>query len=76
MRKLKLKKEKGKSPFFAHLYLVESNSIGGFSGSPVFFEVDRITPTKIFHTPEIYLGGIMKGHYNDILKIKLAYTGK
>lgn len=46
----------------AHLFVVECNSIGGFSGSPVFFEVDRITPDRIFHSPEIYLGGIMKWH--------------
>jgi hypothetical protein len=52
----------------AHLYLVECQSLGGFSGSPVFFELDRITPAKIFHSPEIYLGGVMKGHYNDVIE--------
>jgi hypothetical protein len=52
----------------AHLYLVECQSLGGFSGCPVFFERDRITREKLFFSPEIYLGGIMKGHYNDIIE--------
>ncbi len=57
-----------KTPKSAHLYIIECQSLGGFSGSPVFFEIDRITPKKLFFTPEIYLGGIMKGHYNDIIE--------
>ena len=50
----------------AYLYMIESLSIGGFSGSPVFFETPQINRTKILYAPEIYLGGIIKGHYNDI----------
>ncbi len=54
----------------AHLFLVECASLRGFSGAPVFFETDRITKDGIFHTPEFYLGGIMKGHYNDVIETK------
>ena len=60
--------EKGQPPKLAHLYFVECQSLGGFSGSPVFFERDRITPGGPFSSPEIYLGGVMKGHYNDTLE--------
>jgi hypothetical protein len=60
--------EKGQIPKLAHLYFVECQSLSGFSGSPVFFERDRITPEGPFLSPEIYLGGVMKGHYNDILE--------
>jgi hypothetical protein len=47
-------------------YLVECQSLGGFSGSPVFFELERITHEKFYASPEIYLGGIMRGHLNDL----------
>lgn len=33
-----------------------------------FFERDRILKDKIFYTPEVYIGGVMKGHYNDVLE--------
>jgi hypothetical protein len=52
----------------AHLYLIECNSLGGFSGSPVFFESDRITPRKIYYNTQFHFGGIMKGHYNDMIE--------
>lgn len=58
----------GEPSKLAHFYLVECQSLGGFSGSPVFFEFDRIAKDRIFHTPEIYLGGVMKGHYNDVIE--------
>ena len=60
--------KKGEPVTMEHLYLVECMSLGGFSGSPVFFETDRIKPNKIYHSPQFYLGGIMKGHYNDIIE--------
>jgi hypothetical protein len=49
----------------AHVYLIECQSMGGFSGSPVFLEKERITEDKLYFSPEFYLGGIMKGHYRD-----------
>ena len=66
--KIEINKE-GEPKRQAHFYVVECQSLGGFSGSPVFFEFQRITPTQNFITPEIYLGGVMKGHYNDLLEI-------
>jgi hypothetical protein len=54
----------------ADLYIVECQSMGAFSGSPVFFELDRITKDgRFFSSPEIYLGGVMKGHYNNIVDL-------
>jgi hypothetical protein len=58
----------------AHVYIVECQSIGAFSGSPVFFEVERITSKQAFSSPEIYLGGIIKGHYNDIIENPSGYA--
>lgn len=60
--------KRGEPRRLAHLYLVECQSLGGFSGSPVFFERERITKDKVYYSPEIYLGGIMKGHYRDIIE--------
>ena len=53
-----------------HFYLVECQSLGGFSGSPVFCERDRITREGADFTPEIYLGGVMMGHFNDIQNLE------
>jgi hypothetical protein len=57
------------SPEFAQLYLFECQSLGGFSGSPVFFEIDRLSIKNQIHygNPEIYLAGVMKGHYYDFI---------
>jgi hypothetical protein len=56
-------------PRFAHLYLFECHSLGGFSGSPVFFEIDRLNTAGQIHygNPEIYLAGVMKGHYDEFV---------
>ena len=60
--------KRGEPAKLTHLYLVECQSLGGFSGSPVFFERERILKDKIYQTPQIFLGGIMKGHYRDIME--------
>jgi hypothetical protein len=39
---------------------------------PVFFERKRITPEKFYFSPEIYLGGILKGHYNDLIENRIG----
>jgi hypothetical protein len=59
--------EYGKPQKLAHLYLVECQSIGGFSGSPVFFYLGPYRKPGVINMggPEIYLAGVMKGHYND-----------
>jgi hypothetical protein len=62
------------TPVQAHLYIIECQSLGGFSGSPVFFELNRLLRDRYFVTPEIYLGGVMKGHYKkDVTEIP-SYT--
>lgn len=66
--------EEGWPVRLAHMYIVECQSIGAFSGSPVFFEVWRKTPHQTFVLPEIYLGGVIKGHYNDLLDVAVGYV--
>ena len=53
----------------AHLYLFETHAFAGFSGAPVFFELDRLSQlnTIRYGNPEVYLAGIMKGHYKDLI---------
>lgn len=55
-----------------NFYLVECQSLGGFSGSPVFFERERIMrdPPYLYASPEVYLGGVLMGHFNDIEGLK------
>lgn len=48
----------------ADLYLVECQSQGGFSGSPVFFYLNPIRRAQI-HSAQFYLASVMKGLYND-----------
>ena len=67
--RLKLK-QKDMPDICVDMYIVECQSLGGFSGSPAFFEVERITKDKLFTSPEIYLGGVMKGHYNDLVETR------
>jgi uncharacterized membrane protein YhdT len=39
------------TPVQAHLYIIECQSLGGFSGSPVFFELNRLLRDRYFVTP-------------------------
>lgn len=54
---------------WAHVYLFEIQSSGNNSGSPVFFEVPRARrderESQSGHV-EIYLIGVLKGHYYDL----------
>jgi hypothetical protein len=54
-------------------YVVECQSLGGFSGSPVFFERERIAREKVYFSPEIYLGGVMMGHFNDMTSLERGH---
>lgn len=58
-------REKDKPPISAHLYLVECQSFGGNSGSPVFFEVKaKLKKGEIPIGPAaVYLAGIVKGSF-------------
>jgi hypothetical protein len=44
-------------------YLIEARSIGGVSGSPVFFCPPQIKGTHLQITPKFYLGGLIHGHW-------------
>lgn len=45
-------------------YLIEARSIGGISGSPVFFQHStRVTENTISILPTYSLGGLIHGHY-------------
>jgi hypothetical protein len=50
------------------LYLLETMSFGGNSGSPVFFSqgADRQPGSIIIGPPEITLAGIMRGNFNEV----------
>jgi len=54
-----------------NLYLIESTSLGGNSGSPVFFQfgMEREANTISFGGPELKLAGVMKGNFGDIESI-------
>lgn len=59
------------------LYLIESWSFGGNSGSPVFFFLgsDRVPGSIILGPPELRLAGVMKGFFNDKQAIQVIPTG-
>jgi hypothetical protein len=53
----------------AQLYLVETQSYGGNSGSPVFFSLGADRSPKsgiILGSPLIKFGGVMRGRFNDL----------
>ena len=52
----------------AQLYLIETQSYGGNSGSPVFFSLGADRSPKsgfILGSPVIKLAGVMRGRFND-----------
>ena len=58
------------------LYMLETQSYGGNSGSPVFFSLgaDRTPGTLTIGPADIKLAGIMKGYFGDWSPIKLVQT--
>ena len=56
------------------LYLLETQSFGGNSGSPVFFYLgsDRIPGSIIVGAPIIKLAGVMKGTFRDASPLVMA----
>lgn len=68
----KIEVDDGQRPkYLAHLYLFECQSLGGFSGAPVFyvlspFRYNHFDKIKSPKAQIVYLAGIMKGHYNQI----------
>lgn len=61
-----------------NLYLMETSSYGGNSGSPVFFYlgVDRGGGGLTIGNPELKLAGIMKGYFGESSPIKIIETQK
>jgi len=59
--------DRAKPPQFVELYLLETMSFGGNSGSPVFFSqgADRVPGSIIIGPPEITLAGVMRGNFNE-----------
>jgi hypothetical protein len=57
-----------KPPELVELYLLETMSFGGNSGSPVFFSqgADRQPGSIFIGPPEITLAGIMRGNFNEV----------
>lgn len=60
-------KERDKPPTRLELYLIETQSFGGNSGSPVFFYLgtDRIPGALVVGAPLLKLAGIMKGSFDE-----------
>ncbi len=58
-------KEANKDPEMLELYLIETQSFGGNSGSPVFFYLcsDRLRGSLVLGPPELKLAGVMKGSF-------------
>jgi hypothetical protein len=56
------------------LYLLETQSFGGNSGSPVFFYLgsDRIPGSLVVGAPIIKLAGVMKGTFRDASPLVMA----
>ncbi len=59
------------STYAAYLYLLETQTWGGNSGSPVFFYfgMDRTPGIVISGPARIQLAGIMKGHFNALTPV-------
>lgn len=65
--KIEYKEDKGASPKFLDLYLLECEAYRGNSGSPVFFNLLREQGRKLDEQgSNIYLAGIMMGNFNEI----------
>jgi len=62
----------------ADLYLVETGSFGGNSGSPVFFYLgsDRKPGALILGPPILKLAGVMSGTFLDVQPVRAVETAK
>jgi len=76
--KIPWKDKKEEVPKMLDLYLVESQSFGGNSGSPVFFYLNatREPGSIVIGAPTLLLAGVMKGCYLDAKEIQVAETSK
>jgi hypothetical protein len=62
----------------AQLYLIESGSYGGNSGSPVFFYlgIDRFPGTIVAGPPLLKLAGVMSGSFSDLQPVSAVETAR
>ena len=69
-------KEKDKPAKFLDLYLLECQSFGGNSGSPVFFQLNPLrNPGQLsLGGPVIFLAGVMKGSFLTGSELQIAET--
>jgi hypothetical protein len=60
----------------ANLILMEAQSYGGNSGSPVFYYLgsDRQPGNLVVGEPVLKLAGVMSGSFNDIIEVKTLQT--
>ena len=60
------------------LYLIESSTFGGNSGSPVFFYLgaERGSGGIVIGRPEIKLAGIMKGYFGENTPLRIIETAR
>jgi hypothetical protein len=60
----------------AELYLMETSSYGGNSGSPVFFYLgtDREPGSVVVGKPVLELAGVMSGRFNDAVEVEALET--
>jgi hypothetical protein len=72
------KDKRDPTPKMLDLYLVETQSFGGNSGSPVFFWLDpsRDSNMLAIAPPKLLLAGIMKGSFLDPKEIQVVETSK
>lgn len=70
--------KKDESPKMLDLYLLETQSFGGNSGSPVFFYLGatREPGSIVIGPPKLLLAGVMKGSFLDAKKIQVIETSK
>lgn len=66
-------KEKNMAPKLMDLYLLECQSFGGNSGSPVFFQLSPIRkPGQLIMGQPIFLAGLMKGSFINGSEIQVV----
>lgn len=66
--------EAGQERKMMDLYLMETNSFGGNSGSPVFFYLgsDRVPGSLVVGPPKLYLAGVVMGYFFEAHEVKGA----
>ena len=76
--KIPWQEEKGKPPKMLDLYLIESQSFGGNSGSPVFFYlgIDRKPGSVVIGGTRLLLAGVMKGSFLEGRGVEIIETNK